>query len=505
MSESLDLLIVGAGFSGLGMAIRADRAGFGRFLILEKAADVGGTWQANTYPGAASDIPSHLYSLSFAPKADWSRLFPRQPEIEAYLRGLVDGHGLRGRLRLKTLAHTATWDEAAGLWRVETDRGVHTARVLVSAIGALHHPSIPKLPGLEGFAGPAFHSSRWDHACDLRGRRVGVVGTGASAIQFVPEIVGEVAHLTLFQRSAPWVLPRGDRPVAERDKARYARLPLTRWLLRQRLFWQREMVAFAGFTRVSKLTETGEKVGRHHLRKAVKDKALREALTPRYRLGCKRVLLSDDYYPALARPNVSVVTDGIERVLPHGIRTADGIEHALDAIVFGTGFDVAGSFERITVTGRDGASLKEAWRDGMDAFQGLAVHGFPNLFLLLGPNTGLGHNSVVAMIETQVTHVLGALRHLRRHPGRALDVTREAQGRFRAEVDRRMQGSIWTSGGCGSWYLDGEGRNRTLWPASVTAYWRGARRMRRKDYEQVSQNRTGSSAKVGGSPSNHSP
>ncbi|GEP01320.1 flavin-containing monooxygenase [Methylobacterium haplocladii] len=483
MSEALDLLIIGAGFSGLAMAIRADRDGFSRFLILEKSAAIGGTWHDNTYPGAASDIPSHLYSLSFAPNADWSRLYPRQPEIEAYLRDLVSEHGLTGRLRLGTKVTTARWDEEAGLWRVETDRGDYTARVLVSGAGGLHHPALPNIPGLDGFAGPAFHSARWDHGCDLTGRRVGVIGTGASAVQIVPEIVARVARLTLFQRSAPWVLPRGDRAYTERERKIFARVPLARQLHRAKLYWQHEIVALLGFAKISRVTAIGETLGRRHIARAVNDETLRRTLTPTYRLGCKRVLVSDDYYPALTRANVAVVTEPIRAVGPHGVVTADGTEHLLDVLILATGFDVEGGFARIRIVGRGGVALSEAWRSGMDAYQGLAVHGFPNFFLLLGPNTALGHNSVLLMIEAQVAHVLDALRHLSHHPGRVLEVNLEAQTAFREKVDARMADSIWMRGGCGSWYLDGSGRNRTIWPGSVPAYRRGARRMRLADYE----------------------
>ncbi|WP_375275230.1 flavin-containing monooxygenase [Methylorubrum thiocyanatum] len=485
MSETpLDLIIVGAGFSGLAMAIRARQAGIDRLLVLEKAAGIGGTWRANTYPGAACDVPSQLYSLSFAPKSDWSRLFAPQAEIQSYLEGLVAGHGLAPFLRLETRVERAVFDAAAGLWRVETDKGTLSARVLVGAMGALHHPSVPRIPGLDGFSGTAFHSAAWDHACDLRAKRVGVIGTGASAVQFVPEIVGRVAHLTQFQRSAPWILPRGDRPVGD-ARRRLMRLAPLRRLYRASLFWRREVAALAGFTRVSRVTALAEGLARRHLAASVSDPELRRALTPDYRLGCKRVLLSDAYYPALARPNASLVTAPIRAVLPHGIVTADGAEHPLDVLIFATGFSPGGSLLRTEVIGRDGVSLLQAWKDGADAFRGVSVGGFPNFFLLLGPNTGLGHNSVLLMVEAQVAHVLDALQRLRGHPGGVLEVRPQAQARFRAEVDALMRDSIWTRGGCGSWYLDRAGRNRTLWPGSVGDYIRGTARLRAEDYDFV--------------------
>lgn len=477
----LDLAIVGAGFSGLAMAIRADRAGFPRFLILEKGTQVGGTWRDNTYPGAAGDVPAHLYALSFAPHAEWSRLYPRQEEIQAYLEGLVARHGLGGRLRLGTTVRGAAFDAAAGLWRIETDRGPLSARVLVGAVGALHHPALPDLPGLGTFAGEAFHASAWNPACDPTGKRVGVIGTGASAVQIVPEIAPAAARLTLFQRTPAWVLPRGDRPYGALARGLLRIGPLRR-LYRAGLFWRREVLALAGFTRVSRLTAGGEALARAHLRAAIPDPDLRRRLTPAYRLGCKRVLLSDDFYPALLRPNVDLVTAPIRAVLPHGVVTADGAEHPLDVLILATGFSPSGSFDRLDLAGRGGLRLAEAWRQGADAFRGIAVVGFPNLFLLLGPNTGLGHNSVLLMVEAQVAHVIGALRRLRAHPGRVLEVRPEAQALFRAETDARLAESIWARGGCGSWYLDGEGRNRTLWPGTVTGYRRGTRRLRRRDY-----------------------
>jgi cation diffusion facilitator CzcD-associated flavoprotein CzcO len=480
----LDLVIVGAGFSGLAMAIRADRAGFPRFAVLEKADRIGGTWRDNTYPGAASDVPAHLYSLSFAPRSDWSRLFPRQGEIQAYLEALVAEHGLADRLRLGTTVLGAAYDEASCLWRVETDRGVVSARVLVGAVGALHAPARPALPGLDDFAGPCFHTAAWDHGCDLRGQRVGVIGTGASAVQIVPEIAGHAAHLTLFQRSPAWILPRHDRSYGPVAKTLLGIDPLRR-LYRAGLFWRREMLALLGFTRVSRLTAGGESLARAHLKRAIPDSDLRRRLTPSYRLGCKRVLLSDDFYPTLTRPDVSLVTEAIRAVTPHGIVTADGTAHALNVLILATGFSPSGSFDRLALTGRDGRTLAQAWCAGADAFHGIAMAGFPNLFLLLGPNTGLGHNSVLAMVEAQVAHVLGCLRWLQKNPGRAVEVRAQAQSEFRASVDARLADSIWARGGCGSWYLDGKGRNRTLWPGTATAYRRGARRLRRRDYAMV--------------------
>ncbi|WP_457106272.1 flavin-containing monooxygenase [Methylobacterium sp. P5_C11] len=479
--ETLAVLIVGAGFSGLAMAIRCRQAGIGPLRVIEKADGIGGTWHDNTYPGAACDVPSHLYSLSFAPKADWSRMYAPQPEILAYLQDVAARHGLMPLIQLGTAFTGATWDAARALWQVETDRGPITARAIVSGMGGLHHPAYPDIPGRAAFAGPAFHTAAWDHSVVLAGKRVGVIGTGASAIQVVPEIAAVASHLTLFQRTPPWIMPKNDYAIAERAKSRYRRVPFSRQLERARLFWLHEVRALLGFTKVSKLTGQAEALARRHLAKAVPDKALRAKLTPNYRLGCKRVLISDDYYPALQRPNVTLETGSIARIDGSGVITESGRRHDLDVIVYATGFDVTATFARMNLVGRDGTSLTEAWAGGMGAYQGITVAGFPNYFMLLGPNTGLGHNSVVSMIEIQVQHVLDCLKALR-HGTRAIEVRPEAQARFLDRIRTRLADSIWQAGGCRSWYLDARGRNTTLWPDSVMAYRRSARRARMADY-----------------------
>jgi cation diffusion facilitator CzcD-associated flavoprotein CzcO len=465
-ASPLAVLIVGAGFSGLAMAIRCRQAGIGPLLVIEKGDGIGGTWHDNTYPGAACDIPSHLYSLSFAPKADWTRMYAAQPEILDYLRETAERFGLTPLIQLGTAFLGATWDEARAVWHVRTDRGPITARAIVSGMGGLHHPAYPEIPGRDGFAGPAFHTADWDHGTDLAGKRVGVIGTGASAIQVVPEIAGTAAHLTVFQRTPPWIMPKNDHAIGDRARSRYRRLPFARRIERARLFWLHEVRAFLGFTKVSKLTAQAEALARHHLAKAVPDPALRARLTPHYRLGCKRVLISDDYYPALQRRNVSLETAAVARLTRTGAVTEDGRMHALDAIVYATGFDVAANFARLDLVGRDGLRLTDAWAGGVATYNGITVAGFPNYFMLLGPNTGLGHNSVIAMIEVQVQHVLDCLRAFRRG-GRAIEVRPEAQARFADRIRTRMTDSIWQAGNCRSWYLDAQGRNTALWPDSV--------------------------------------
>ncbi len=477
----LAVLIVGAGFSGLAMAIRCRQAGIGPLLVIEKGDGIGGTWCANTYPGAACDIPSHLYSLSFAPKADWTRVYARQPEILAYLRDTADRYGLMALIRLQTAFTGAVWDAGRALWQVETDRGPIRTRAIVSGMGGLHHPAYPDIPGRETFSGPAFHTAAWDHRVDLRAKRIGVIGTGASAIQVGPELAQHAAHLVLFQRTPPWIMPKGDRAIPDAAKALYRRLPALRILERARLFWMHELRALLGFTKVSRLTRQAEALARRHLARAVPDRALRAKLTPGYRLGCKRVLISDDYYPTLLRDDVTLETGPIARITPEGVAMADGTAHRLDAIIYATGFDVTGSFARMNLVGRGGTRLADAWAGGMGAYQGITVAGFPNFFMLVGPNTGLGHNSILAMIEVQVRHVLDCLEALR-GGARTIEPRPEAQDRFLHRIRARMEDSIWQAGGCRSWYLDARGRNTTLWPGSVIAYRRSARRARMADY-----------------------
>jgi cation diffusion facilitator CzcD-associated flavoprotein CzcO len=475
-----EIVIVGAGFSGLGMAIELRRAGVEDFVVLERASDLGGTWRDNTYPGCACDIPSVLYSWSKEQNPSWSSAFAGQAEIYDYMREVVSRHDLDRHLRYDHEMLSARWREEAGHWEVETTQGTLTADVLVSGAGALADPSIPSLPGLESFRGTMFHSARWDHDHDLRGRHVAVIGTGASAIQFVPEIQPQVGHLTVFQRTPPWVTPRSNPDIPAPWRRRFERHPRLLALARRIVFSLQEAL-HVGFTH-PRLMKVLERSARRHLEEQVPDPELRAKLTPDYRLGCKRILGSDTYYPALCADNVSVVTAGIDSVTANGIRDGDRVEHRADTIIFGTGFQVTDPPISHRIHGPDGVTLAEAWRGSPRAHLGMAVSGFPNLFFLLGPNTGLGHNSVLLMIEAQVGYLLRLLDWRRQGGLPAVEPRLEAQARFLAEVERGTEGSVWTAGGCLSWYLDATGRNSTLWPGSVRAYQRRLARFDPRDY-----------------------
>jgi len=475
------IAIIGAGFAGLGAAIRLIEDGERDLVVLEKAADVGGTWRDNTYPGCACDVPSVLYSFSFAPNPLWSQSFSRQPEIWDYLRACVDRFGLAPYLRLGVELEQASWDDEASHWRIRTSRGDLTADLLVAATGGLSEPRIPDIPGLDTFAGVVFHSARWQADHDLTGRDVAVVGTGASAIQIVPEIAPTVGRLTVFQRTAPWIIPRSGRPVSRLTKSVYRRFPVLQRIARNVVYAALELLVFALLH--PRLGRALQWVARRNLARQVKDTRMRAALTPDYSLGCKRILYSSDYLPTLQRDNVRLESTAVAQVLPHAVVGADGVEHEVDTIILATGFHVSDQPIADRVIGRDGQTLAEQWRESPQAYDTVTVHGYPNLFLLLGPNSGLGHNSVVIMAEAGIEHLRAAVRHLRASGAVAMEPTARAQAAFVTEVDRRMSGSVWTAGGCRSWYLDPTGRNSALWPGFTMPFRRRLARLRPEDYE----------------------
>jgi cation diffusion facilitator CzcD-associated flavoprotein CzcO len=476
----VEIAIAGAGLSGLGMAIALHRDGHSDFVVLERASELGGTWRDNSYPGCACDIPSVLYSYGAEPNPEWSRAYASQPEIWAYMREVAARHDVAEHMLYDHEVMSADWDGEAQRWDVETTQARFTADVLISATGALADPSIPELPGLEQFAGSVFHSARWEHDHDLRGRRVAVVGTGASAIQFVPEIQPQVDHLDVFQRTPPWVLPRGNPRIPARCRAVFERHPRVLEILRGAVFSLHE-VAHVGF-RHPRVMRLIERRVRDHITREVADPELRAKLIPEYRLGCKRILGSNTWYPTLCQENVEIVSDGIREVVADGIVDSAGVHHAADTIIFGTGFRVTDPPISHRVRGRDGTLLAGAWGGSPRAHLGIGVAGFPNLFMLLGPNTGLGHNSVLLMIESQIAYVRQALAHRRQRGLAALEPTAAAQAEFLAHIDRDTEGSVWTAGGCLSWYVDATGRNSTLWPGSVRAYQRRVAIFEARDY-----------------------
>jgi cation diffusion facilitator CzcD-associated flavoprotein CzcO len=462
LPREVDLAIVGSGFSGLGIAIRLKQQGREDFVVLERGDDVGGTWHFNTYPGCACDIPSHLYSFSFAPNPDWSQTYSTQPEIREYLRGCADRFGVRPQIHFGCEVTAAEWDDAAGRWNLETSRGSLRARVLVGAMGPLFEPKLPEIPGLEDFEGPVFHSARWDHDYDLDGKRVAAIGTGASAIQFVPEIQPQVDRLHVFQRTAPWVVPHSNRPVTGFERRVFRALPAAQRAMRGAVYGARELLVL-GFVKRPRLMRLIERLARRHMREQVSDPALLEKVTPDYTIGCKRILPSNRWYPALDQPNVELVTEPISGVRGSSIVSGDGIEREVDAIILGTGFQVTEMPAAKLLRGRDGRTLAEVWGTGPRAHLGCTVAGFPNLFLLLGPNTGLGHGSMVYMIESQLAYVLDALRSMEGTGTDVVELRPETESAYNASLDRKLAGTVWNTG-CSSWYFDAGGRNAALWP-----------------------------------------
>ena len=462
MGQEKRIAIIGTGFAGLGMAIRLKQEGVDDFVVLEKADDVGGTWRENTYPGVQCDVPSHLYSFSFAQNPNWSRTFPLGDEIWDYLRECAVRYGVMPHIRFGEDVQSADWDDERQRWRIETADDTITAQVLVAGTGPLHEPSIPAVPGLDRFEGRMFHSAEWEHDHDLTGERVAVVGTGASAIQFVPRIQPKVSRMHVFQRTPPWIVPHPDRALSPLEHRVYRAFPAAQLAMRAAVYWARETFVLGFMDR--RFAKLPERVAVKYLRDQVPDPELRRRLTPDYTIGCKRVLISNDYFPALMQPNVDLVTDGIAEVRASSVVTADGSEREVDTLIFGTGFRVTDPPSAHLVRGRDGRTLAETWQGSMEAHLGTTIAGFPNLFFLVGPNTGLGHNSIVFMIESQLNYVLDALRTMDARGAKSIDVRPDVQARYNAAIQKRLRNTVWNAGGCASWYLDHTGRNTTLWP-----------------------------------------
>ncbi|MEU6402988.1 NAD(P)/FAD-dependent oxidoreductase [Streptomyces sp. NPDC046985] len=481
-STHVRVAVIGSGFGGLGAAVRLRREGITDFVVLERADSVGGAWRDNSYPGCACDVPSHLYSFSFAPYPDWPRTFSGQPHIHAYLEHVADVFHLRPHLRFGAEVEKMTWNADLLRWDVETAAGNLSADVVVSATGPLSDPKIPAIAGLDSFPGTVFHSARWNHDYDLTGKRVAVVGTGASAVQIVPSIQPDVARLTLFQRTPPWVMPRADRAVTGMERALHRALPLTA-RLRRGLLWGIREAQVQAFTKHPDELGFVERIAKRNMTRAIEDPELRAKLTPDYRIGCKRILLSSAYYPALAQDNVDVVASGLSEIRGATLIAADGAEAEADAIVFGTGFHVTDMPIAERVVGADGVTLAEAWKGGMAALRGACAAGFPNWMTIIGPNTGLGNSSMILMIESQLAYMADYLRQLDVLGGRAaLDARPSAVNAWNRTVQERMKRTVWNTGGCTSWYLDASGRNTTVWPGTTTEFRRATRRVDLAEY-----------------------
>jgi cation diffusion facilitator CzcD-associated flavoprotein CzcO len=486
MAKQVQVAIVGAGLGGLAMAAQLTNAGRRDFVILEKADSVGGTWRDNSYPGCACDVPVSLYQYSFAPSLAWSHIYPRAKQVHEYADYIVDLFGYRDRLVLGDGAASAVWSEDTARWLVTTDSGqAYAAQHLVAALGQLNRPFIPAFKGRDRFKGPSFHSARWRHDIDLKGKRVGVIGSAASAVQFIPEIAKEVAHLTIFQRSANWIVPRMDREIYDEEKALVMTAPEIAMMGREQVYMTAEMLAWQAFS----YTEVGRaaytKTATMHLHNQIADPELRAKLTPDYPVGCKRILVCDDYYPTLTLPHVQLVTEGIEEITEAGVRTKDGEEHAFDVIVFATGFETTAWHWSMDVAGLGGTHLREAWAEGPESYLGITASGFPNMFMLYGPNTNLGHNSITFMMERQVEYILKAMAALEDAGADALDVTGQAQAAFNADLQDKLAHTTWADPHCVSWYKNANGKITQNWSGDTRSYAAAVKDVTLADYRLI--------------------
>ncbi|QLY31748.1 NAD(P)/FAD-dependent oxidoreductase [Nocardia huaxiensis] len=477
------ILIIGAGFAGLGLALELKRHGITNFTILEKAADLGGVWRENTYPGAACDVPSPLYSWSFEPKSDWPRRFSHQRDIHEYMRGVAEKYDLPASIEFGVEVTDAEFDEQAGVWRVRTaDGNTRTADVLVPAVGQLSRPALPNLPGIDEFTGAAFHSAEWDHSVDLTGKRVACIGTGASAIQYIPAIQPQVARLTLFQRSAAWVLPKFDTEYSALHHALFKHVPVTRLAERFAIWGFFEVLALA-LTDIPAIKTPVVALADRHRERQVPDEALRAKLTPDYAAGCKRGLFSNEYFPALTQDNVRVETTAIEAVTPTGIRTADGVEHEVDVIIYGTGFKGTEFLAPMNISGADGRKLSDHWSpEGARAYLGMAVPHFPNMFVMYGPNTNVGSGSIIYMLESQARYIRQAVRYLAEHPGRFVSARPEVEQSWDDWLQRRLRDTPWNF--CSSWYRNASGRITNNWPGMTSLFRWKTREFDPADYDE---------------------
>lgn len=464
MNNTFDQIIIGAGFAGLCSAIQLKKNGENNFIILERSKHLGGTWYDNHYPGAACDVESHLYSFSFEPNPNWSLQFSSQQEILKYMEYCAEKYELQNHFRFQANITSAVFNETKGIWNVETEKGEkYAAKVIVSCSGGLSQPAFPDIKGLENFKGKMFHSANWENGFDLNGKTVAVIGTGASAIQIVPAIVSQVNQLFLYQRTPAWILPKPDKKISSWRRWLYNSFPITQRLHRMRLYWQHEVMAI-GFIKNPGILKFFSKLSLRFLKQSITDETLRVKLTPNYVMGCKRVLISNEYFPALAQKNVEVITEKIECINETGVLTNDGNQRNADVIILATGFKAAEEVSRFTVKGRNGIDLNHTWSNGAEAYLGTFVAGFPNMFLVVGPNTGLGHSSMILMIEAQVNLVIESVKALKQSGAKFMDVKKETQDQFNNEIQAKLANTVWQSGGCTSWYQTKSGKNVTIWP-----------------------------------------
>lgn len=488
MNSNVDyeVVIIGTGFAGIGMAIKLQQAGIHSFKIIERSDEVGGTWRDNTYPGCECDVQSHLYSLSFEPKSDWSKKYSTWNEIRDYIIDVTAKHNLRNKIQFNTRFKGASFDKESGTWLVNlSDGSKPRARFVITAVGPLSNPAIPDISGKDSFKGPIFHSAHWDHDADLKGKKIAVIGTGASAIQFVPRIAEDAQHVELFQRSAPWILPKPDRKIFGIEKALYQYLPGWRLAHRASLYWVNEFSLRGFLKEKSFIRSFAEWAATKHIHHHIKDEALRKKLTPNFRFGCKRALLSNEYYPALARDNVGVIDTGVEQITETGIIDRQGKSHDVDVIIWGTGFKVDEPLMGVDIAGIDGQDLNAVWKEnGFETYYGISVAGFPNAFVLAGPNTGIGHTSLVVMIEAQFSFIMDAIQKSKQQDIKYIDVKEAVQTQFCQTMQDKMVGTAWTSG-CNSWYLSDSGKNFTIWPDFTYNYIRQTKQINLADYHIV--------------------
>jgi cation diffusion facilitator CzcD-associated flavoprotein CzcO len=484
MTNKPSVAVFGAGLGGLCAGIKLKAAGFDNLRIFEKAAKVGGTWRDNTYPGCCCDIQVALYQFSFAPSLSWSHLFPRHDEVQRYTEELTDNFGLRSHLQVNEETRSAVWDDQRAVWKITTNSGkTYETNAVVAALGQLNRPLLPAIEGRDSFAGPAFHSARWDHSIKLAGKRVAIIGSAASAVQIIPEIAKEVQHLTVFQRTPNWVIPRLDRPITDEEKALVMTAPHVAMMNRDLLYQNADYLSWQAFSWTKEGRDAFTRVALNHLVEQVPDAALRNKLTPDYPIGCKRVLITDDFYPALQRPNVSLETGAIARITPKGIETKDGVKHAVDVIVYATGFETTDWHWSVDVVGKDGKHLRDAWADTPEAYLGITTAQFPNFFILYGPNTNLGHNSITFMLERQVEYVVKALTAMHERNVAAMEIKRSAQDRFQRDLQTALAKTVWADPHCQSWYTNAQGHITQNWSSHTRDYAAATEHVKWEDYD----------------------